>query len=796
MIKMSLMKMQTVMLYALCVCVLSLGCASNASTQVPAEKPEHHFEIGDEHFLLDGQKIVLRCGEIHPTRVPKAYWRHRLQMCKAMGLNTVSVYVFWNYHERTPGEFTWEGRGDLAEFIRIAQEEDLWVILRPGPYVCSEWEMGGLPWWLLKHEGIELRTRDPRFMEPVKRYMKAVGEHLGELQVTRGGPILMVQVENEYGYYSNDAEYMGELKQIFEDAGFDVPLFGCNQAWSLRNGHRDDLFPVVNFGSNPADAFRQLRELRKDGPLMCGEFYPGWFDTWGREHHIGDLDRYIADIEFMLENDASFSIYMAHGGSSFGLWAGADAPFLPDTSSYDFDAPISEAGWTNEKYKRARALMRRFLLPGETMPEPPAMNPVMTVDPVTLTERAAVLDNLPEPKPSAEPQNYEALDQARGAVVYRTTVPAGPAGKLKVERVHDFGWVMLDGQEIGVFDRRNRRFELNVPARDKPAQLDVMVYTMGRVNFGKEIHDRKGLHGPVVLTDADGEKTLSDWQQYQLPMTRDMLDGLAYQQMSPGDVTTGAAFYRGTLNVEKAEDTFLDMTPWGKGIVWINGECLGRYWNIGPTQTMYVPGPWLKQGKNEIVVLDLLGPSSPVIATVKTPELNTLRPEMNFGKPQRADVTLTLADQTPVHAGEFEPGGQAQTVKFESPVAGRQFCLESLSAFGDQPFAAVAELVLIGADGKSIDTAGWSIAYVNSEEFLGEDGTAENAFDRRASQFWHTQWQNGSPDHPHRLVINLGQSETVTGFRYLPRPGQDNNIGGRIKGYRVYVGDDLVEPAL
>ncbi len=778
---------------ALASVLMMIGCGTSAQAQTPTTG-KHTFKIGSEHFLLDGKKMVLRCGEIHPTRVPKEYWRHRLQLCKAMGLNTVSVYVFWNYHERENGTFAWEGQADLAEFCRIAQEEGLWVLLRPGPYVCSEWEMGGLPWWLLKHDDIALRSRDPRFMKEAREYIKEVGRVFGDLQVTRGGPILMVQVENEYGFYSDDAEYMGELRRVFLDAGFDVPLFACNPIWHLRRGHRDDLFPVVNFGSNPREAFRRLREIRKDGPLMSGEFYPGWFDTWGNPHHYGNLKQYLADIEYMLENDASFSIYMAHGGSTFGLWAGADRPFKPDTSSYDYDAPISEAGWTTKKFFAARELMSRYLLPGETIPEPAANNPVMTIDAFELTERAPVFENLPAGRQKSELKTYEQLDQAFGVVVYRTTLPAGPAGKLSVTAAHDFGWVLLGGEEVGVFDRRAQRYKVSVPARTEPTQLDILIYTMGRVNFGQQIHDRKGLHGPGVLTMGSREIELKRWEHFQLPMTAGMLDGLKYRPLSSSGSTEAAAFYRGTFSVDRAHDTFLNLRPWGKGIVWVNGRCIGRFWNIGPTQTMYIPGPWLNEGDNEIVIFDLIGPDEPVIAGLTEPNLNELRPEKNFGGSRRADVKLVLEGVKPAHEGAFKSGDQVQVVKFAKPVSGEFFCLESLNAFGNREFAGAAELDLIDARGRNIDRSTWTIAYVSSEERVGEDGTAENAIDGQTANFWHTQWDGAQPKHPHHLVIGLGKEETIAGFRYVPRPGGDVNAGGRIKDFRIYVGDGLVVP--
>ena len=611
------------------------GCAG-ASSGGASSPATHRFAIGERDFLLDGQRLQIRCGEIHFARVPREYWGHRLRLCKAMGLNTVCAYLFWNYHEWDQGHFDWSGQADAAEFCRLAQQEGLWVILRPGPYACAEWEGGGLPWWLLKHENIRMRSRDPDFLAAGRTWLKEVGRVLGPMQVTRGGPILMVQVENEYGFYGDDVQYMGEMRQALLDAGFDVPLFACNPPYALRKGLRDDLFNVVNFGKDPAGGFKALREVQPTGPLMCGEFYPGWFDTWGFPHHLGNTPQYLADLEYMLKNNASFSIYMAHGGTTFGLWAGADRPFKPDTSSYDYDAPISEAGWIGEKFKLTRDLMAKYLLPGETIPEPPAANPVTTIARFDLGESAAIFDNLPSPLSDKTPRNMEAYDQGRGCILYRTTLPAGPAAQLSVKEVRDFAWVFLDGKLVGTMDRRSRQYRVQVPERQSTARLDILVEAMGHVNFGPEVHDRKGLHAPVVLkTAAESTVEPSPWQVYRLPLDEPMLAGLQWKK---GKVD-GPAFWRGTFEVARPADTFLDVSTWGKGVLWVNGRCMGRFWNIGPTQTMYVPGPWLKPGRNEVIVLDLLGPKEPTLAGLEKPILDKLRPELDFVKKVQQSVS-------------------------------------------------------------------------------------------------------------------------------------------------------------
>jgi beta-galactosidase len=744
--------------------------------------PKHSYAVGTNDFLLDGQRFQIRCGEIHAPRVPREYWRHRLQMAKAMGLNTVCAYLFWNMHEPRPGQFDWSGQADAAEFCRIAQQEGLWVILRPGPYACAEWEMGGFPSWLLKHEDIKLRSRDARYLDAVKRYLSEVGRVLGPQQVTKGGPILMVQVENEYGFYGKDATYMGDLRQMLLDAGFDVPLFACNPKDHLRDGFRADLFPVVNFGSDPEGGFKALRQILPTGPLMCGEFYPGWFDTWGAPHHLGKTDQYLRDLEFMLKAGGSFSIYMAHGGTTFGFWTGADRPFKPDTSSYDYDAPISEAGWATDKFFKTRDLFAKHLLPGEVIPEPPAKNPLITIAPVAVKEFAPVFANLPAPRADEQPRNFEHYDQAFGCILYRTTIPAGPAATLEAKAIHDIGQVFLDGERVGFTDRRSRTFKVALPERTKEAVLDILVEAMGRVNFGPEVHDRKGIQGPVTL----GGKELAGWQIFNLPLDEQMLVGLKFTSTKP----SAPAFYRAKVTVPTPGDCFLDLRPWGKGFAWVNGHNLGRYWNIGPQQTMYVPGPWLKPGENEIVILDLLGPEQPVIAALEQPILNQLRPELDFARTAKRKPVFEVDVAQPAFTGAFAPGTALQEVNFPAPVAGRYFALESRSAQDGKAYAAIAELALLGADGKLLSATGWTIASVDSEETEREDGSAGNAIDGQTANLWHTQWGSASPDHPHALILDLGKVESIGGFLYTPRQGA-GNVGGRIKDYRIFIGDKL-----
>jgi beta-galactosidase len=772
--------------------LLGLAVLLANPAESPAQAPAptaHTFAIGATDFLLDGKPFVIRCGEIHFPRVPPEYWRHRLKMAKAMGLNTVCVYLFWNFHEWNEGKFNWSGAADAAEFCRMAQQEGLWVILRPGPYSCAEWEMGGLPWWLLKNDHMKLRTKDPSFLVPATRYLKEVARVLGPLQITHGGPLLMVQVENEYGSFGKDTEYMGALRQALIDGGFNVPLFACNPPGAIGSGYRDDLFQVVNFGSNPQGAFEKLRVYQKTGPLMNGEFYPAWFDMWGRGHRTGDVNRYINDLDYMLKNRRSFSIYMAHGGTTWGLWSGADRPFSPDTTSYDYDAPISEAGWVTEKFTRSRELFSKYLQPGETIPEPPAPNPVIAIAPFKVEACAPVFANLPVPVADETPRTMEFYNQGRGCINYRTTIPPGPACALSAKEVHDFAWVFLNGKQVGIMDRRSKRYRVALPARTAPMKLDIFIEAMGRVNFGREVFDRKGLVAPVTMAPASGAPVeLKNWQVSSLPLDAAELAGLKYLPANAKGIPTGPAFWRGTFAVAKPGDTFLDVRTWGKGVVWVNGHCLGRFWNIGPTQTMYLPGPWLKAGRNEVTVLDLLGPTSPTLAGLEKPILNEVRLDLYFARKTRASGTFSTAGISPAAAGSFTADIKWQETRFARPVTGRYLCLEALNSLDGKPFAAVAELDALDAKNEVLSKSDWKIFWVDSEETAAESGDAENMLDGQSASYWHTAYSKNKPGYPHRVVIDLGESTTLGGIRYLPRGGSPGDPG-RIKDYKVYVSD-------
>lgn len=774
---------------------LALSSLAAPARAADAAKPAGTFAIGDKTFLLNGKPFLIRAAEIHYTRIPPQYWEQRIQMCQAMGMNAVCLYIFWNIHEQKPGVFDFTGPNDVAAFCRLAQKHGLYVILRPGPYVCAEWDMGGLPWWLLKNHDIKLRSLDPYYMERCKLFMNEVGKQLAPLQLSRGGNIIMVQVENEFGSSGNsDKPYISAIRDVVKAAGFsDVQLFQADWSSNFTLNALPDLFWTLNFGSGSdvTKEFSKLQQMRPSSPLMCSEYWSGWFDEWGKPHETRSIDSLIGSMRDMMERKISFSLYMAHGGTTFGQWGGANSPpYRAWCSSYDYDAPISEAGWTTPKFAAVRELLSKHLNPGETVPEAPAPFPVIQIPAFELRETAPVFSNLPPAKTSEAVKPMEDFDQGFGSILYRTKLsPSDSPRTLTVTEPHDWALVFVDGKRVGLLQWRRGEKTVRLPAVSKEATLDILVEAMGRSNFGPSVKNYKGITQKVELGEGTDKKELKGWEVFNLPMNDALLAGLKFAA-APAQ---GPAFYRGSFELAATGDTFLDMRTWGKGLVWVNGHCLGRFWKIGPQQTLFMPGCWLKQGANQITVLDLDGPEKTTIAGLAKPIIDQLRPDASLLH-RKAGQQLDLAGVKPAAEGQFTTAAAAQDVKFAAPVKGRFFCLEALGTQGGDTSAAIAELNLLGADGQPLNRAAWSVVYADSEEVTAANNSADQVLDQQNTTFWLTD-QTAKPALPHQLVLDLGSVQTVSGFRYLPRQAVRGRgraaapTAGLIKGYRAFVSE-------
>lgn len=606
------------------VSLLVLCCVTLAGATAAQTGTHHDFRIANGAFLLDGKPFQIISGELHYARIPREYWRHRLKMAKAMGLNTVATYVFWNYHEVRPGVFDFHtGNRDLAAFIRIAQEEGLWVILRPGPYVCAEWDFGGLPAYLLKTPAVTVRGNDPRYLSAARRYVRALSEQVRPLLVTHGGPILMVQVENEYGSFGADSAYKEATRRMLVDAGIDVPLFTADGDWAFAKGGIAGVFAAANGETNfDTLAARAGAFNRNSGPYMVAEFYPGWLTHWAEPFPLTPVDSFLPAYDSLLAHGASVNLYMFHGGTNFGFTSGANytksMPIEPSMTSYDYDAPLSEAGWPTRKYFALRDVIRRHV--SYAIPDVPARIPVVAVPAMRLTRAAGLFDLVAHVTPvqSAQPLSFEDMDQSGGYVLYRHRFASAVRGTLDVSGLRDYGEVFVNGSRVATLDRRTNVFTTSV-AIPAGGRLDILVENMGRINYGAElVHNRKGIIEPVTL---NGER-VAGWSMYRLPF-----DTPSHVRGSTTDAAGVPALYRGTFTLERTGDTFLDMRGWSRGIVFVNGVNLGRYWNVGPQQTLYLPGAWLRRGANDIEVFDLNGHvASPMIAGLIAPVLDQLAP--------------------------------------------------------------------------------------------------------------------------------------------------------------------------
>jgi len=760
-------------LYRILLCLLipflSGGCFS----------PKERIRIDEGAFVINGKDVQLICGEMHYPRIPHEYWRDRLQRARAMGLNTISVYVFWNFHERQPGEFDFSGQADVAEFVRLAQEEGLYVILRPGPYVCAEWDFGGYPSWLLKEKDMVYRSKDARFLQYCERYIKALGEQLAPLTINNGGNILMVQVENEYGSYDADKEYLAALRDMIKDAGFNVPLFTCDGGGQVEAGHIDGALPTLN-GVFSEDIFKIVDKYHPGGPYFVAEFYPAWFDVWGQHHSTVDYKRPAEQLDWMLGHGVSVSMYMFHGGTNFWYTNGANTAggYRPQPTSYDYDAPLGEWGNCYPKYHAFREVIQKYLPEGTALPDVPADNPTTSFAAIELKESAPLKSAFHQTTQSENVLSMEDLGVDFGYIHYQTTINKAGKQKLIIQDLRDYAVILVNGKQVASLDRRYNQNNVLLDIPQAPAVLEILVENTGRVNYGPDIQfNRKGITNQVLW----GDEKLTGWSITPLPLYKEKVSELNF-----GEPVRGVpAFHKGVFNLQKKGDCFVDMSQWGKGAVWVNGKSLGRFWNIGPQQTLYVPAPWLKEGENEIVVFEMEDTGNRTLQGLDQPILDSLGVDKNYQQGQRR-----IVQGTPIlEKGDIALKATVQESNdwqlFEFPVATtlRHFCIETLSSYTDDNQACISEVELLDDKGQAIDKTKWEVVYVSSELSDKNLGVGENLYDGDVSSFWHTDPTVGSV-HPHQIIIDMKEIYKVSALRVKVREG--SFLSGKVKDIQLY----------
>lgn len=579
------------------------------------------FTIGESDFLLDGEPFRILSGALHYFRVHPDHWADRIEKARLMGLNTIETYVPWNAHSPRPGVFDTDGILDLPRFLRLVGEAGMYAIVRPGPFICAEWDNGGLPPWLFREPGVGIRRHEPRFLDEVEKFLHQVSALVRPHQVDQGGPVLLVQVENEYGAYGDDRDYLQAVADMIRGAGIDVPLVTVDQPVDamLAAGGLDGVLRTSSFGSDSVNRLRTLREHQPTGPLMCMEFWDGWFDHWGGRHHTTPVEQAAAELDALLAAGASVNVYMFHGGTNFGVTSGANDKgiYRPTVTSYDYDAPLDEAGNPTAKYFAFRDVIARYAevpaeVPGAAVPAPEQT--VALGEPVRLFEDPAAWgswsrwDSLPV---------LDELETDARLAVYRTELSGDGPGVLTLGEVRDRAAVFLDGAPVGILEREHHERAIALPRGH--GRLELVVEDQGRVNYGARIGEHKGLVGPALL---DGVP-LTDWEVLAIDLDRVP----CLWETGPSDGRgsgVGPTAWRAHFSAEPAVDLFLETAPWGKGIAWINGFCLGRYWRRGPQHTLFVPGPVLRADRNELVVLELDVLADPTARFVAGPSLGPL----------------------------------------------------------------------------------------------------------------------------------------------------------------------------
>lgn len=564
------------------------------------------FTVEKDGFRLGGEPFRVISGAIHYFRVPREYWRDRLIKLKACGFNTVETYVAWNMHEPREGEFDYSDMLDIEDFLATAAELGLYAIVRPGPYICSEWEFGGLPWWLLKNDGIRLRCMEPDYIAAVDRFFDSLIPRIAAHQITEGGNVILVQVENEYGSYGDDSEYIRYLADGLRRRGINVPLFtsdGTNKQM-LTGGTVPEIFKTANFGSRAEEQFAALREYQPDGPLMCTEFWNGWFDHWTEEHHHRPGDDAAASLDDILAHGGNVSAYMFHGGTNFGFMNGANCfdKYEPTVSSYDDDAPVNECGDLTDKYFRFREVISKYApIPDIELPAAVKKKKYGKFEFTACRRLFDCLDKLSTPVETVCPLPMEKLGQGYGFILYRAEV-RGPreTQNVRIQEPRDRAYIYKNDELLGVQYRNDREPAVSTDIPAEGATLSVLVENMGRVNYGAYLKDSKGVTEGIGF----GWNFIYHWQTYPLPL--DDLSAVDFIEQKPVFDST-PLLLRAEIDIDECCDTFVKLPGFKKGMIFINGRALSRYWEVGPQRSAYLPAPFLKKGKNELIVLELEG---------------------------------------------------------------------------------------------------------------------------------------------------------------------------------------------
>ena len=547
------------------------------------------FTIGETDFLLDDRPHRVIAGALHYFRIHPGHWADRIRKARLMGLNTIETYVAWNAHEPVEGEWDATGANDLGRFLDLIAAEGMHAIVRPGPYICAEWHNGGLPVWLTSTPGIRLRRTDTAYQSALETYLRRVYEIVAPRQIDRGGNVVLVQIENEYGAYGSDADYLAELVRVTRDAGITVPLTTVDQPTDemLSAGTLPDLHTTGSFGSRATERLATLRRHQPTGPLMCSEFWDGWFDWWGGVHHTTDAAASAAELDALLAAGASVNIYMVHGGTNFGLTNGANdkGRYLPIVTSYDYDAPLDESGHPTEKFHAFREVIAKYAPVPDELPAERAPAPEFEV---ALTPEVVPAPPGPVVPPvlRKNPPTFEDLGHLGSLLRYEADLPAGfTGGILSFDEVRDQGWVSVDGVRVGSLSRTRGERALRLPAGRR---LSVLVEEQGRVNYDVRLGEPKGLVGTAMIDGAP----LTGWSAVPVP-----LEAAA----SAPELRVAS----GSFPLDAAADLFVDTAGWGKGYVFVNELLLGRYWSNGPQRTLYVPAPATRTGENRITVIEL-----------------------------------------------------------------------------------------------------------------------------------------------------------------------------------------------